>query len=240
MNDLQRKYPEFSFAYQPIVDVKKGEIVSFEALVRGINNEPAYAVLNGLSPDQIARFEKEGRLKAIALAVKLGLPCHINLNMMPNTIAGDDGSPLDDTVAAGVLQGLRPEQLILEMTENDIIQNFARFEQRVAQCRAIGVKFAIDDFGAGYSGLNLLAEFQPDILKLDMALIRNIHSRGPRQAIVRGILRTSEDLGIDVLAEGVETMGEYEWLYGEGIVLFQGYLFSRPSFEALSTAYFPS
>jgi EAL domain-containing protein (putative c-di-GMP-specific phosphodiesterase class I) len=73
-----------------------------------------------------------------------------------------------------------------------------------------------------------------------MALIRNIQSRGPRQAIVRGILRTSEDLGIDVLAEGVETVGEYEWLCGEGIVLFQGYLFSRPSFEALSTAYFPS
>lgn len=239
MSDSQRGYPQFTFAYQPIVDVEKGEIVSFEALVRGCQNEPAYTVLEGLSAEQVNRFEKESRLKAIALAVQLGVQCHLNLNMMPNTISGDDAAPLDETVAAGVLQGLLPEQLILEMTENDIIKNFSRFKQRVAQCRAIGVKFAIDDFGAGYSGLNLLVEFQPDILKLDMALIRNIRSHGPRQAIVRGIFRTCEDLGIDVLAEGVETVAEYEWLYGEGIVLFQGYLFARPGFESLPVAHFP-
>ncbi|MBP7296279.1 MAG: EAL domain-containing protein, partial [Acidobacteria bacterium] len=78
---------------------------------------------------------------------------------------------------------------------------------------------------------------QPDFVKLDMQIVRGIESRGPRQAIVRGILRTCRDLGIDVVAEGVETPDEYAWFRSEGIELFQGFLFARPGLECLPTDY---
>jgi EAL domain-containing protein (putative c-di-GMP-specific phosphodiesterase class I) len=108
----------------------------------------------------------------------------------------------------------------------------------VELCKSVGIKMAIDDFGAGYSGLNLLADFQPDQLKLDKELIRNIASRGPRQAIVRALIQICRDLGIELVAEGVETASEYQWLAGEGIFLFQGYFFARPGFECLPVVAF--
>ena len=96
-----------------------------------------------------------------------------------------------------------------------------------------GFKTAIDDFGAGYSGLNLLAEFQPDIIKLDMALLRNIDRDPVRQAIVRGILGVCQALNIEVIAEGVETVAELTFLRGIGVYLFQGYLLARPAYEQI-------
>jgi EAL domain-containing protein (putative c-di-GMP-specific phosphodiesterase class I) len=101
------------------------------------------------------------------------------------------------------------------------------------------MQVAIDDFGAGFSGLNLLAEFQPDMIKLDMNLLRHIESRSPRQSIVRAIITVCNDLGIDVVAEGVETADEFSWLENEGVRLFQGYLFARPEFECFPVAHFP-
>lgn len=104
---------------------------------------------------------------------------------------------------------------------------------------ALGLKVAIDDFGAGYSGPNLLANFQPDQIKLDLTLVRGIESHGPRQAIVRAVGQACNDLGIDVIAEGVKTVGEYTWLATEGVRLFQGYLFAKPAFEAFQPVHYP-
>jgi EAL domain-containing protein (putative c-di-GMP-specific phosphodiesterase class I) len=79
----------------------------------------------------------------------------------------------------------------------------------------------------------MLADFQPDLLKLDMTLVRGIEGRGPRQAIVRTIMQACVDLGIDVIGEGVETLEEYRWFENAGVTLFQGYLFGRFQFEGL-------
>jgi len=105
--------------------------------------------------------------------------------------------------------------------------------------RGLGVKVAIDDFGAGYSGLNLLANFQPDQIKLDMFLVRGIEGHGPRQAIVRATCQACRDLGIDVIAEGVETVEEYAWLMHAGVRLFQGYLLAKPGFESFPPVHYP-
>ena len=149
------------------------------------------------------------------------------------------GTALTSTVDMATIAGLRVEQLVLEVSERDVIKDSQSFVARANLCRALGVRFAIDDFGAGYSGLNLLADFQPEQVKLDMLLVRDVHRRGPRQAIARGVLRTCEDLGIEVVAEGVETVDEYRWLADEGIHLFQGYLFARPAFERLPEVRYP-
>ena len=96
----------------------------------------------------------------------------------------------------------------------------------------LGFLTAIDDFGAGYAGLNLLADFQPDIVKLDMHLVRRIDSSPARQAIVGGVVKTCHELNITVLAEGVEAAGERDYFIHAGVALMQGYLFARPALQA--------
>ena len=126
------------------------------------------------------------------------------------------------------------------MTETEAIEDKTSFTAIVNQFRGLGIKLAIDDFGAGFSGLNLLASFQPDLVKLDMELVRNIDSQGPRQAIVAAIIRVCFELGIDIIAEGVETVAEFEWLRSHGVELFQGYLFAKPMFEGFPSVFDPS
>ena len=89
------------------------------------------------------------------------------------------------------------------------------------------------------SGLNMLADFQPDQIKIDMNLVRGTERHGPRQSIVRAVVQVCGDLGIDVIAEGVESLAEYTWFAEQGVCLFQGYLFAKPGFESLPQAQFP-
>lgn len=130
--------------------------------------------------------------------------------------------------------------MILEVTEGEIIHDADGFARSLNAYRSHGLKLAIDVFGAGYAGLNLLADFQPDIVKLDMHLVRGIYSKAPRQAIVRAVLQACADLGLDVIAEGVETAAEFHWFRRLGVILFQGYLFGRPAFERLPSPTIPA
>jgi EAL domain-containing protein (putative c-di-GMP-specific phosphodiesterase class I) len=97
----------------------------------------------------------------------------------------------------------------------------------------LGFKTAIDDFGSGYAGLGLLADFQTNIIKFDMDLIRNINLDKPRQYIIKNCLNLFDDLNVTPLAEGVESIEEMQWLRDAGIELMQGYLFAKPGFEYL-------
>ncbi len=232
----------YSFAFQPIVDVEQRRVAAYEALVRGPNGESAASVLGVLARDELYRFDVEARQAAITLSEKLGLSAltSLNLNLLPDSLAACGDSALTSAVEMATRCGIAPERIMLEISETEIIANFSRFVEMVDASRSLGVKFAIDDFGAGYAGLNLLAHFQPEAIKIDMQLVRDIWHQGPRQAIVRGVITTCTDLGIDIVAEGVETMDEYQWLRDEGISLFQGYLFARPAFQALPAVMFPS
>jgi blue light- and temperature-responsive anti-repressor len=223
------RQPPFTFAFQPIVRVTSGEIVSFEALVRGLNGESADQVLGRVEPLDRYKLDLQLRIEAIRLASMLGGPCHLNLNLMPRSL---ELSPeaISSTLAMAEDCGIPPDHITLEITENEIIDDLRQFSEQINAYRVSGVRLAIDDFVAGYAGLNLL----------DMTLVRGIESRGPRQAIVRGIHRTCLDLGIDVIAEGVETEAEYWWFRHEGIELFQGYLFARPGLRQMPMAFYPT
>lgn len=227
----------YSFAFQLILDVKKRQIFSYEALLRGRNNESAQHVLNSVPNSEIGYLDDQSRIFAINLAAQLGLSTHLNLNIIPST-AISSPTTIASILRAAEQSQIRPEQIVLEILESEIIENFGMFTDAIREYRGSGLLFAIDDFGAGYAGLNLLAEFQPHIIKLDLQLIRDVHSKGPRQAIIRGLMRTCFDLGIDIIAEGVETESEYYWLRDEGIDLFQGFLFAKPEFESLSTNFY--
>lgn len=222
--------PEFTFAYQPIVDAARREITSYEALIRGLNREPAFHVLQRVPAEMRHRFDADARVVALLLAARLGLSTAINLNCLPMSLVASPPTSLVDAVTSS---GLTMQQLILEVTEEEMVLDSQRFEAAIAAYRETGVRIAVDDFGAGYAGLNLLADFQPDIVKIDMKLVRNVHRHGPRQAILRAIIQVCADLGIEIAAEGIESVDEYHWLLRAGVNAFQGYLFARPSFEAL-------
>ena len=238
MNSEDESTFQFSVAYQPIVDIETCSVFGYEALARGCANESAATVFAAIPKDQLHRFDRAARLRAIELAAALGLDARLSLNFLPRSL---DSLPdaISSTIEAARIAKIPVQNILLEITEAEMIHNAAGFSEKMNSYRAQGLKFAIDDFGAGYSGLNLLAEFQPDSVKLDMQLVRDIESKGPRQAIVRAVIRACEDLGIDVIAEGIENDAEYRWFKRNGITLFQGYLFGRPAFEALTAPLFP-
>lgn len=221
----------FTFAFQPIIDTQTRKVHAHEALVRGINNESAYAVLGRYTTEQMPAFDAACRARAIEVAARIGLTSDLNLNFLPRA-ALDPFAGLDSTLQAAERWGFSVERIIIEATEGEAFGDPTTFASVVGEYRRAGMRLAIDDFGAGYAGLTLLADFQPDIVKLDMALVRGVDSNGPRQAILRGIAQVCLDLGIDVIVEGVETVEEFAWFDEHGFNLFQGYLFARPAFEA--------
>ena len=230
--DIDRDVADFSFAFQPIVDVHTGDVHSHEALVRGLDNEPAYEVLARYAGSQSVGFDARCRSRAIEVASRIGLDTLLNINMSPSA-AVDPDSGLRSTLDAAEKYSFPPDRLVVEVTEVDMIADIEGFAATINEFRRTGMQFAIDDFGSGYAGLALLSSFQPDVVKLDMSLVRGIESNGPRQAIVRAIQQVCIDLGIDILAEGVETLDEFAWFADLGVNLFQGYLFARPMFEAM-------
>lgn len=227
-----------SFAFQPIVDMDTRRVVAYEALLRGAKNEPARQVFQRVDLAMLHHFDNQWRTVAIELATRLGLDVSLHLNFMPMTPETLD-DPILSTLETAARFQIPPARIVLEIIESEIIHDFASFARAVNMHRGSGMKIAIDDFGAGYAGLSLLAEFQPEIIKLDMKLVRDIDSKGPRQAIVRGIARVCADLGIDVIVEGVETPAEYAWFRDEGFVFFQGNLFARPVFEQFPLVSYP-
>lgn len=231
-------FPQFSFAFQPVINISTGSIYAYEALARGCGNEPANHVFRQVDKSNQYQFDEILRQKAISLAARLGIGCNLSLNLLPQTLLHSQ-TALASSLAAAESVGIPPELLTIEVMESELIDDICQFAKLINQYRGTGINLAIDDFGSGYSGLNLLADFQPDSVKIDLSLIRSIDTRGPRQAIVRGIIRTCQDLGIDIIAEGVETPEEYLWCFEEGIELFQGYYFAKPGFERLPVAFYP-
>ena len=142
---------------------------------------------------------------------------------------------LESRLAASLAQHKVPAAMLwLELTESVLLDERAGdISPRLEALRSQGHQIAIDDFGSGYSGLNLLVDYLPDVLKLDRGLIRDIQIHRPRQVVVRAIVDVCAELGIDVLAEGVETQDELRCCETLGIHLFQGYYFARPMFESL-------
>ena len=219
-------------AFQPIVNVQTSSIFAYEALVRGNKGESAHEVISKVTPEQLYRFDQTCRVLAIQTAARLGMQAKLCINFLPNAIY-EPASCIKVTLAAAKQCDFPIEDIILEVSESEKVISIDKMKKIVEQYKKMGFGTAIDDFGAGYAGLGLLANFQPNIIKLDMGLIRNINTDKAKFAIVDGVVRTCHLLNILVIAEGVETMAEYEALTKIGIHLFQGYLFAKPQTEAL-------
>jgi EAL domain-containing protein (putative c-di-GMP-specific phosphodiesterase class I) len=220
------------FAYQPIIDLRTRTIFAHEALVRGPNGESAWSVLSKVSDDNRYAFDQACRVEAIRGAAMLGIAEMLSINFMPNAVY-QPAACIRSTLNAAQQYGFPIERIIFEVTEGERVTDRAHLVYIVEEYRRFGFRTAIDDFGAGYAGLNLLSEFQPDIVKIDMDLVRDIDKHAAKQAIVRGIVAICAALNVRVLAEGIETPAERDFLHAAGIDLMQGYLFCKPAFQAI-------
>lgn len=230
---------DFTMAFQPIVNCTTRTVWGYEALVRGLNNESAYSIISQINEKNRYIFDQLCRTKAIALASKLGINSILSINFLPNAIYQPERC-IRTTLEAARRYNFPLDKILFEFTEVDRIEDSKHVKRIVNYYQSLGFQTAIDDFGSGYSGLNLLADFQTNIIKLDMELIRNIHSDKARQSIITHCLAMFHDLNIIPLAEGIECHDEYIWLKNAGIELMQGYLFSKPGFERLPDVNFPS
>ena len=225
----------YEMAFQPIVDLRDRSIFAFEALVRGPAGEGAGSVLAQVTADNMYAFDQSCRVKAIETAEALGLAVSgaaLSINFIPGAVY-QPAACIKATLAAAKRVGFPRDKLIFEVTEGEKVVDRAHLRGILEEYRRHHFRSAIDDFGAGYAGLNLLAEFQPDIIKIDLELVRDIDTRPVAQKIVAAMVGLCRDLAIEVIAEGVETEAELGVLRAMGIDLFQGFLFAKPGFKSL-------
>lgn len=224
----------FTMAFQPILDVSSARIWGYEALVRGPEGQGAGFVLDQVTADMTYKFDQACRVRAIELFGRLAAPddTRLSINFMPNAVY-EPAACIRASLGAAARVGLNPERLMFEFTEQEHIADTAHIAKIVAEYKRQGFMTALDDFGSGYAGLNLLANLQTDLIKIDMELIRDIDSDRVRQSIVAGIMTIARALDIQVIAEGIESEAELTTLRAAGVNLFQGYYFAKPQVEAL-------
>ncbi|HTV08876.1 MAG TPA: EAL domain-containing protein [Candidatus Aquilonibacter sp.] len=231
-----------SMAFQPIVDIAQRTIFAYEALVRGTEQESALDVLGQVTEESRTAFDQSCRIKAMILAQQLGIAeqgALLSVNFMPgvNYSAADC---FQRTVQAAEWTGFPLTSLMFEISEMESLNDIERLRAISAEYRRHGLTIALDDFGAGNSGLNLLADIEVQVLKLDGRLVRGINFQPRAEQIVRSTAAMAHRLGIQIVAECVETEAEVEILLDAGITLMQGYLFARPTFESIPEITWPA
>jgi diguanylate cyclase (GGDEF)-like protein/PAS domain S-box-containing protein len=223
---------EFRLVYQPQSDVNTGQMVGFEALLRW--DHPA----RGVVPPGvfIPVAEDSGAIlqigewvlrSACQEAASWSQPLTIAINVSALQIYSDNFVQLVHTVLLET--GLSPRRLELEITETALVRDLQRALNTLRQIKALGVRIAMDDFGTGYSSLSNLRAFPFDKIKIDGSFVKSVNTNEQAATIVRAVLGLGRGLGLPVLAEGVETRAELQFLENEQCTEVQGYLLGRPS-----------
>lgn len=234
--------PEIAMAFQPIVDASRGELFAYEALARPPSSpgrDPGCAsdVFSRVEVQRLGVFDEACREEAIRVAGRLGLTGFLALNFMPDLLE-DPRESLRRSLSVAASVRLAPHRLILEVASPTACADSDWLRGVLAEYRAEGVITAIDDFGAVTGGLHLLADCQPDLVKIDGRLTRGVHRDRARRAIVRAVVAMCADLGISLVAEGVEHVDDAYELRELEVRLFQGHLFGRPALGMLPTPNF--
>ncbi|MFE5486851.1 aminotransferase class I/II-fold pyridoxal phosphate-dependent enzyme [Streptomyces sp. NPDC056527] len=228
----------FALRYQPIVEVADGGVAGFEALIRWPHERRGM-----VPPDQfITLAEESGHIMPLGAWVlehaaldvarwqraRPGRrpPLYVNVNVSPRQFR--DPGLLDDVRRTLSSSGLAPGTLVLELTETVLMRKDEQIRTTMRALRDLGVSIAIDDFGTGFSSLSYLREFPIDVLKVDKSFIDDIGTDRQQLALVEGIVRIADVLGLNVVAEGIEHERQRELLADMGCRFGQGYLFARP------------
>ncbi len=227
------EHKRFVTWFQPILEASTGSLVGYESLLRGRNPDGSL-----MFPDEIFRVarnndllfpvDRQARETALHCAATAQMTGRLFINFLPTAIY-DPAHCLRSTVGWSQKLGFDPSRIVFEVVETEHIADVDHLKHILDFYRDAGYQVALDDVGSGYASLNLLALLRPDIIKIDMELIRGIHADARRQAVFKALVRIARDLNIQVLAEGVETEDELSYVVSEGADLLQGYLFARPA-----------
>lgn len=212
-----------SCVYQPIYQTADGRLLAFEALARFPGEASAApdvwfaeAASIGLGAD----LELLALRQAVAALGEFAPGVNLTVNLSPAHVMTPG--------FASAVAGLPLDRLVLELTENAVIPDYGMLNAALAPYRAAGMRVAIDDVGVGHSTFRHVLDLSPELIKLDKSLIRGIDTDNSRRALAAAITAYSRDIGCDVVAEGVETLAEYEVLRDLGMTRVQGYLTGRP------------
>ena len=215
-------------AFQPIICWSARGTVGYEALVR--TTEPSFPHPGVLfkAAERLGRLPELGgviRAKVASKAVAAPNGTTLFVNLHPSDLSDDDlfspKAPLSRIA----------ESVILEMPEGAPLHDDAEVAHQVSRLRKLGYRIALDDMGAGYAGLASFATLEPDVVKVDISLVRGVDFEPTKQKLVRSVVALCRELGKTVIAEGVETHSERQALVNQGCDLFQGYLFAKPGFQ---------
>ncbi|MBK0094722.1 diguanylate phosphodiesterase [Erwinia sp. S63] len=237
--DVAASLQDCRFAFQPIIDPFARHVASYEALIRTPTGGSPQDYFSTCGGDAIYHADIQSKKLAFKMASALGIGEHcLSINLLPMSLVAVPNA-VEFLLLEIEAHGLIPEQVIVEVTENEIISRIDEFAAEVGKLKAAGISLALDDFGAGFAGLSLLSKFQPDKIKIDREIISDVHKSGPKQAIVHAIIKCCSSLEIVVIAEGVEKAEEWMWLEAAGISQFQGYLFARPQLNGFPAIAWP-
>lgn len=222
---FERALASLWMAYQPIVSWSRRQTFALEALVRSA--EPAMRGPDALfdAAERLDRVRDLGRrIRARVAAAAVERPdATFFVNLHPSDLLDDElhsaAAPLTQVAS----------RVVLEVTERASLDHLADVRARIASLRRAGFRIAVDDLGAGYAGLASFAQLEPDVVKIDMSLVRDVDANATKQKLVRSMASVCADLGLTLVVEGVETASERDMLVTLGCDLLQGYLFARPA-----------
>ncbi|MPQ76241.1 EAL domain-containing protein [Hydrogenovibrio sp. JE_KL2] len=223
---------DFTFAYQPIVDIQNKTIFGYEALVRDPVTRTAKTVLDKVNDHNRYAFDQACRKKAIGIARQLNLNKILSINFLPNAVYEPEHC-IKSTLRAAKAANFPINQIMFEITESEEIYDKSHLKKIFQYYESQGFITALDDFGAGFAGLNMLSAFIPKVLKIDMELVSNIDQNETKKIIVTSLIDMCQKLGITVLAEGIERKEEAVFFVKNGVYLLQGYFFAKPEVECL-------
>lgn len=226
----------FEVHFQPIVScTDPARLHACECLLRGRDEAglvpPGRLFATARQADLLFHLDRAARLASIRQACAKGVGPVLFINFTPTSIYNPKFC-LRSTLEAVRECGLEPQSVVFEVVESERVSDVGQLVEVLDYYRAAGFKVALDDLGAGFSSLNLLAGIRPDYVKLDMELVRGVDVDPYRASITEHILSLARSLGVRSIAEGVETEGEFRWLAAHGADLAQGYLFGKPRPEA--------
>ncbi|MGL6077879.1 putative bifunctional diguanylate cyclase/phosphodiesterase [Methyloversatilis discipulorum] len=229
---LERR--EFFLVYQPIIDTRTGRVATVEALLRW--NSPTEGVV---PPDRfiplleetglivpVSRWSLREALRDLRMLQATQPQLHLAFNLSGRQLRDDD--LVSDITSALQEAGVDPRMLELEITESTLMEDIPRTTDILGALDTMGISLAIDDFGTGYSSLAYLMRFAVRTLKIDRSFVSQLRSSSDAVTIVRAITSLADSMGLEVVAEGVETPGQLAQLTELGCHRLQGYLFSRP------------
>jgi EAL domain-containing protein (putative c-di-GMP-specific phosphodiesterase class I) len=223
---------QLATVFQPIMDLKSRTVLGYEALSRGpaggAYHMPLSLFERASESDLVFELDRNCRRRALQAARSLPRGTKLFVNVFPSCMYDPDfqGPGLREVLAQ---LGLEPEQLVLEITERYAIENYALFAETLEEFTRMGITIAVDDVGAGYSGLEKIAHLNPRYLKFDRQLIRDIDSSYIRREMTRALKSFADKMESTIIAEGIEREGELEALVDLHITYGQGFLLGRPA-----------